>query len=421
MIKSFLKTTVFYGVATAINKGLMLIALPLLGSVLTLEEYGLWTLSQILISLGAPIVSVNAAAGILREGVENQKIGYSSFLKYTKLIALFSLILVLGLFFFPRSWVWYTIILILIEAFQNTLLGWYRARDRHISYFVLILLKLVALIGAVVLVRADPGLEKLLWYQVVLGAIFILPFYARELFFSSIKAVPFIFKKVLVFSAVLIPHGIAQWVLSGSDRIVIKYVLNDLELGKYSLAYTLAMVLMVLNSGLALTIPNFIVKNYQDWILQNKRVKILLLYSICAVLINFTLVLSVDFLAPYIPLLTEVDKNIKGLMIWLAGGMYLLGAYFFYVNILFYHRKSRSISMVTLVTAVLNLIGTYILVRQIGIYGAAMTTFFSYLVYLLIFIWQACKLERGMYMYLKKESLIIVTAVALNFLAFLFI
>ena len=152
-MRKFLKTTVFYGVSTAINKGLMLIALPLLGSVLNIEEYGLWTLSQIAISLGAPLISFNSAAGILREGIANQNIGYSSFIKYSRLIALISSILLLGMFFFPKTWLWYTMVLIVIESFQNTLLGWYRSRDRHINYFLIILLKLVALIGAVLLVQ----------------------------------------------------------------------------------------------------------------------------------------------------------------------------------------------------------------------------------------------------------------------------
>jgi O-antigen/teichoic acid export membrane protein len=420
-IKSFLKTTIFYGVSTAINRGLMLIALPLLDAILTIEEYGLWTLSQILISLGAPVISMNSAAGILREGVENKEVGYSSFIKYTKLISLISLFLLIGLVFLPRTWLLYTLILVLIESFQNTLLGWYRARDRHINYFVLVLLKLLALIGAVVWVGPSPDLERLLFYQVVLGAIFILPFYLRELFLSPIKAVPFVFKNVLMFSSVLIPHGIAQWALSGSDRIVIKYVLDDLELGKYSLAYTLAMVLLMVNSGLALTIPNFILKNYQEWILYNKRVKILLLYSVAAIAINFTVVLSLDYLKPFISLLNGVDADIKGLMVWLTGGMYLLGIYLFYVNIVFYHRKSKAISLITLITASLNLTGTYILVKQMGIYGAAITTFASYLIYAALFIIQACKLESEMYRYLKVELSIILLATALNFTAFYFI
>ena len=104
-MRKFLKTTVFYGVSTAINKGLMLIALPLLGSVLNIEEYGLWTLSQIAISLGAPLISFNSAAGILREGIANQNIGYSSFIKYSRLIALISSILLLGMFFFSKNMV----------------------------------------------------------------------------------------------------------------------------------------------------------------------------------------------------------------------------------------------------------------------------------------------------------------------------
>lgn len=421
IIRSFLKTTIFYGAATAINKGLMLIALPFLGVVLSIEEYGLWALSQIIISLGAPIVSLNSSSGILREGVEDSKIGYCSFKKYSKLIALISLAFIVPLFFFPRTWLWYTVVLILIESFQSTLLGWYRARDKHINYFSLVSLKLVALVGATLIIWSKPSIESLMLYQTVLGGMFIIPFYFNEIFNSKFSTVSIDFKKILIFSTLLIPHGIAQWVISGSDRLVIKHLLNDIELGKYSLAYSLAMVLMIVNSGLALTIPNFILKNYEGWLLENKRLKILFMYSLCAICINFFIILSVDFFSDYIELLNKVDLQVKELIIWLSSGMYLLGIYFFYVNILFYHKKSKTISTITGTVALINFVGTYIFVSKIGIFGAAITTFVTYLIYVSLFINRACVEDNRMYHRLGGELIIIFVALIVNFSAFFFI
>ncbi len=420
-IKSFLKTTLFYGMSTAINKGLMLIAMPFLGTVLSIEEYGLWALSQIIISVGAPILSLNSISGIIREGVENPKEGYSSFIKYSKLVLLITIIVGLALTFFSRTWLWYTIILIIIESFQNNLLGWYRSIDKHINYFLTILLKLIALIGSILLIRSEPSIDRLLYYQVVLGGAFIIPFYMRELFYSSFNTIPIAFKKTLIFSTLLIPHGIAQWIMSGSDRLIIKYLLNDLELGKYSLAYTLAMVLMIVNSGFALTIPNFILKNYEEWVVGNKKVKILFLYSLVTIAINLLLIFSVDFFRKYIPLLNEVDVDVKKIMTWLINAIYLLGVYFFYVNILFYHRKAKIVSTITLLTAVINLIGTYIFVKKIGIYGAAITTFASYLIYLSLFVYQSFKIEKRIYKYLKIELTLILLTLILNFSVLFFI
>ncbi|WP_298542654.1 polysaccharide biosynthesis C-terminal domain-containing protein [uncultured Aquimarina sp.] len=420
-IKSFLTTTLFYGISTAINKGLMLIAMPFLGSVLGIGEYGLWTLSQIVISVGAPILSLNSISGIIREGVENEKVGYSSFIRYSILVLLVSLVIGFILIFLPSTWLWYTIILILIESFQNNLLGWYRARDRHINYFVLILLKLLALMASIFIVKSEPSLDQLLFYQIVLGAMFILPFYVKELFYSVYEKIPIAFKGTLIFSALLIPHGVAQWIMSGSDRLIIKYVLNDLELGKYSLAYTLAMVLMIVNSGFALTIPNFILKDYETWVSGNKKVKILFLYCIVTILITVVLIFSIDFVKPYISLLNEVDRTVKEIIVWLVNGIYLLGIYFFYVNILFYHRKSKIVSSITLVTALINLLGTYIFVKKIGIYGAAIVTFASYLIYLGLFIYESSKIEKRVFKYLKVELMLIVLTLGVNFSVLFFI
>lgn len=421
IIKSFLKTAAWYGIATALNKGLMLIALPFLGTVLSLEEYGLWALSQIIISLGTPLFSLNSISGILREGVDDKKTGFTAFLKYSKILAIIAVITMAFLFFLPKTWLWYTVILVVIESFQSTLLGWYRARDRHINYFVVVILKLVALVGAVLLIKSEPSIEQLLFYQVVLGAFFILPFYLKELLDKANKTTSIVFKNILIFSVLLIPHGLAQWIMSGSDRIVIKYLLDDFELGKYSLAYSLAMVLMVANSGLALTVPNFIMKRYEAWTLENSKVKILFLYSVCALAINFIMIFTIDFFGQFIPLLSKVDIEVKRLMVWLMAGMYLLGIYFFYANILFYHRKSRIISFITLITAAINLIGTYIFVNKIGILGAAITTFASYLIYVLLFMYWACKIENNLLKHLKIELSIITLTTAVNFSLFFFL
>ena len=62
------KSTLFYGITTGINKGAPLLLMPFLISVLSISEFGIYSLAQTLISLLTPVISLNGGAAILREG-----------------------------------------------------------------------------------------------------------------------------------------------------------------------------------------------------------------------------------------------------------------------------------------------------------------------------------------------------------------
>ena len=377
----FLGSTVIYGVSTAINKGLVLIALPFLGKILTIDEYGIWALIQVLISLGAPIASLNGFSALIREGVGDESRGQSIFVKYLKLTGLSAVICIVIALIFLEGWIFYTIHLIVLGAFQLILSGWYRSQDKHAKYFMVSLIKLVGLFVAVLLIWDTPSLNELLKYQLISGGILITLFVLFELF--SVRTLEKIknLGEVLLFSIFLIPNGLAQWVLSGSDRIVIERMLNDFELGKYSLAYSLAMVLMLINSGMGLTIPNHLIKNYENWATGKIKRKIIIVYGIVSILISLAIFCSIPFLKKHIDIFKEIDYNLEITILTLLLGLYLLGIYYLYVNFLFYFRKAKTISLVTGITGIFNIFATIYLVEKKGIYGAALATLLSYIIY----------------------------------------
>lgn len=407
----FLGSTVIYGVSTAINKGLVLIALPFLGEILTINEYGIWALIQVIVSLGAPTVSLNGFAALIREGVGNESRGQSIFVKYLKLTGLSAAICVAVALIFLDGWFFYAINLIVLSAFQLILLGWYRSQDRHAKYFLVSFIKLIGFFVGVLLIWDAPSLYELLRYQIISEAVLITLFIVFELF--SVKALEKIenLKEVLFFSILLIPNGLAQWVLSGSDRIVIERMLNDFELGKYSLAYSLAMVLMLINSGMGLTIPNHLIKNYENWATGKIKRKIITVYGIVSTIISLAIFCSIPFLKKHIDIFKEIDYNLEITILTILLGLYLLGIYYLYVNFLFYFRKSKTISLVTGITGIFNIFATIYLVEKKGIYGAALATLLSYIIYCGFTMFNAIGVEPRLVKNLAKElSLILLFA-----------
>src|SRR5690606_20593559 len=137
------------------------------------------------------------------------------------------------------------------------------------------------------------------------------------------------FKEVIAFSLGLLPHGFSQWILSGSDRLIIKSMLGNVQLGYYSLAYTLSMCVMLINSGLGMTIPVDIIKHHAIWVNSGRRTKFIAVYSLLFLITSFSLVTIPHFFKEYLPFLKDVNQRVLTLMPWILNGMYFLGIYLF--------------------------------------------------------------------------------------------
>ncbi|MEQ8363062.1 MAG: oligosaccharide flippase family protein [Cyclobacteriaceae bacterium] len=412
--KLFLESA-FYGSATAINRGLVLLALPFLGSFLTIEEYGIWTLSQVLISLIAPVLCLNGSAGIMREGANDRDLGFSIFVKYVRLATKIAFVVCIVSVFLKGDWILYTIYLTLLEAYLTLLISFYRSQDKHSLYFIAVLTKLVALFIAIYFSKTHDSLISLLQYQLAFGVGLLAPLFTLTLLNDRLKSLKYEFSPVVIFSLNLLPHGIAQWILSGSDRLIIKSILGDSQLGYYSLAYTLSMSVMLVNSGLGMTIPVEIIRNYSRWVETDRRSRIILAYSILFLFISIGLMVTCLELKNNVPFLKDFNDVVAITMIWVLNGMYFLGIYLFYVNYLFYLRKSLQVSFLTAGAAIINIILTVWLVNLFGIEGAAVSTCISYLIYMGLTMGFANHLQAFPKRYFIFDMVVIGATASLNY------
>ena len=405
----------WYGFSTGINKGVLLVAIPLLSGILSLQDYGLWSLSQVIIVVCSTLVSLNGYSSILRFGVNDKLLGYGIFRKYFKYTLLIGGANLVFLFFYGVNWISLTFLLAQLEGFQVLLLGWCRSRDYYFTYFIISLIKITAIVLTVSFVEVN-SLVELLWGQFIFGGIMLAGLYTyvfykdNNLLVSKLKM-----KNFLLFSLYLIPHNIALWILSSSDRIIIKNILNEFELGLYSLAYSLALILMLLNSGIALTLPNYIIAKYDYYINSKLKIKLILLYSTSTILLNGFLYFFILFFKDKVFYFKEVDAVVYDVIVWVFNGIYLLGLYYFYSNILFYNKKAKLISLNTFFVSVLNVILTIIMVNYMGIKGAAIASFFAYLIYLISNIFYSFRLENIIIKDIPYLFVISIATITLNF------
>ena len=190
-----------------------------------------------------------------------------------------------------------------------------------------------------------------------------------------------IWKYGLWFNIPLIPHYLSQTVLNSADRIMIKKMVGAGEAGIYSLAYSVSLIMTLVNTALLQTVG--------PWVYQRIRAKEFsrisqIAYPVLVGVAAVNLILisfapeAVRIFAPakYYPAIWVIPP--------VAMSVYFMFMYSLFANIEFYYEKTKMISAATMVGAGLNLILNYVFIKQFGYYAAGYTTLFCYMLYALM-------------------------------------
>ncbi len=166
-------------------------------------------------------------------------------------------------------------------------------------------------------------------------------------------------------------HSLAHLALNQSDRLMLQQMISNSSVGIYTLAATFAGVIHSLwsgfnNSWVAVYYENTRLEKIDQIRRQEKNYLELFTILTCG----------------FVLLTPEVFHWFAGEEYWsgtdliplFALGYYFVFLYSFPVNYEFYHMKTKTIAVATIVTAVFNIALNYVLIRLIGIAGAVIAT-----------------------------------------------
>lgn len=181
----------------------------------------------------------------------------------------------------------------------------------------------------------------------------------------------------------LIATLLFSWILTLSDRYFIEYFRDANEVGIYSATYQLANYPISLISSLVYmaSVP-IIIDNWEkngDEITKDLISNIVRYYLILSIPILFGLtILSSDLI--YI----LGAGYIEGLVIvpWIALGSFAVGVNIYTDIGLGLKKKTKIISYIMCIASIGNIIMNFILIPRFGLYGAGLSTAFSYILYL---------------------------------------
>ena len=185
-------------------------------------------------------------------------------------------------------------------------------------------------------------------------------------------------KYALAFNLPLIPHYLSQTVLNQSDRIMIGKLVSSSKAGIYSVAYTVGMVIQILQNSIFLMLQPWRYKN-----MENEKYaeidkisrRILLLFGIVDV--AFMSVAPEIIRLCFKPIYQEATDIVPAI----ALSSFYMFLYSYFGNIEFYFKKTKFTMVSSVSCAILNIILNYYGIKFFGYKACAYSTLMCYLLY----------------------------------------
>lgn len=387
------KASLWFLICGFLQKGISLLTTPIFTRVMTDAEYGRFNVYNSWLGIVQIIVSLNLAAGVYTRGLvkneEDQDRFSSSMLGLsTTCVLIWSVIYAI----FHRTinrWLDMTTVLMtamLVEIWAHAAYQFWSNRERvHYRYKKLVVLTLSYVIlrpvlGVIFVLRADE------FHQVearVLTTVLVNVALFAGLYVSIAKQGKRFFNKkywlyALKFNIPLLPHYLSQIVLNQSDRLMINSICGPAETAYYSVAYTMAMVLQILNTSISGTMNPWIYKAIKA----NDLKKIgKVSYSVLALIaaLNLAVVLA----AP--ELLGILAPNSYQAAVWVVPpvtvSVYFMFLYNLFATFEYYFEKTHYVAAATVAGAVLNVALNALLIPVFGFVAAGYTTLVCYILY----------------------------------------
>ena len=186
----------------------------------------------------------------------------------------------------------------------------------------------------------------------------------------------FYWKYALKFNIPLIPHYLSTMVLNQSDRIMILNMSGASAAGIYSVAYSTAAIITIVQNAVNSAITPWLYKKLRD---KDYSMIASVTTSIIAVLAVANILLII--IAPEVIAILSTQEYYDA--IWIippvSFGVFLTAVYGLFVNVEFFYGSNKLAAFASLSAALLNVVLNFFFIRRFGYLAAGYTTLIGYL------------------------------------------
>jgi O-antigen/teichoic acid export membrane protein len=392
MIRSFIKDSAIYAIPSIVSRGLAIILIPLYTRVLTPADFGSFDLFIAFTTLINLTVALEISQGVARfyssESNTTRRVSYASsafwftvccytfFLSVALIVNKELSYLVMGRSGMEPSFQVGVIYIFLNGIFyliQNQFRWEFRSGHYAIvSLFVTIITAALAVFLTYFLAWGLYGLLLGMAGGVLVGCVYGLWHLQNSFRFQFHWSR---LKEMLIFSAPLVPSGIAVFITLYIDRLMISHFLSLDDVGLFGIGYRFASMVGLVMVGFQGALTPLIYANHSDEKTPRKLAIIFRGFVAFSLLIFLSLCL---FANEILYLMTTPDYYpAAAIIIFLTPAILLSNMYIFAPGIGI-AKKTHLILYVNIVGATLNIILNWMLIPKFGISGAAIATLLSY-------------------------------------------
>ncbi|WP_417444262.1 lipopolysaccharide biosynthesis protein [Joostella sp.] len=406
--KSLIRGISFFTFFNVINSSLPFLLLPILTSYLSPEDYGVVDIFYNTSLIITPIIGLSIVQSIGRYYFE--KIDLPKFITtiFFILIVTGLLISIISLFFnflfnayllkhdIPPYLIFLAFIYTLFTQIGEILLVLWRVSYKTMNYGLFRLSKTALDLGISILliVQINMGWEGRIFSQLFVAVLFAI--IAIVLLYKKKYLIGFIIdeeyrNEALSFSIPLVFHSLGGYIISFSDRFFILLMLGISDVGIYSVAYQIGMIISLIQNSFNQAWVPFFFKKLKDGNSKDKYQIVKITYFYCVILILISIIIY--FIVPviYKYFIGEAYTSGSAIVTWVLLGYLFNGMYKMMGNYLFFLKKTRVIATITLVAGIINMCLNYYLISLYGIVGAAQATAITFLFHFIFITYYSVK------------------------------
>lgn len=387
------KASMWFLICGFLQKGISMLTTPVFTRLMSDTEYGRYSVYNSWLGIAEIIVALNLAAGVYTRGLvknEDDQDRFSSSMLglSTTCVLIWSIIYVilhkvfnqlLGISTFLAA-------AMLLETWAHASYQFWSNRERvNYRYRKLVLVTITyvvlrPLLGVLFVQQADAQHQveaRVLAMTLVNVALF------SSLYISIARKGKKYFCKeywwyALKFNIPLLPHYLAQVVLSQSDRLMINRYCGPAEAAYYSVAYTLAMVLQIVNTSVSATMNPWIYKSIKNGNVGG-------IGKVSYVVLGMVAIANLVVVALAPELLRILAPGSYQAAVWVVPpvtvSVYFMFLYNLFATFEYYYERTHYVAMATVAGAVLNVVLNAIFIPVFGFVAAGYTTLVCYILY----------------------------------------
>ena len=385
------KAGMFFLICTVLQNGLNIISLPIFTRLLSKEQYGLSSMYFAWNDLFAIVCTFRFSYGVFDKGMikykEEKDVFESSLLGLSMTITGISFCVFLVFRDVIADWLNLSfglcVSMFCYQLFAPALMFWTNRSKFDYNYKAYSAVTICASVGitlinilSVLYLDGDKGINKILSYQsmwiLVNIIVAICIFNKGRIFFRRD-----IWKYALQYNIPLLPYFFSTVVLDKMDRVMITDICGKSDVALYSVSYSLANLMILFTSAIGGTFTPWIynklsTKDYKDI----SKITNIILVTFMGISFAFML-----FAPEVIKLFASEDyyEAIYVIPPVVASNFFIL-VYSLVSKIEYYYEKTKMVALISIITALCNVILNYLFIPKFGYIAAAYTTLISYFI-----------------------------------------